>query len=181
MGARAAVATVAVLAVLALLGYGLASKGEAKLALGDPVPDRELPRLDDEGKTGRIADYRGKWVLVNAWASWCDPCREESPDLERFHRRHRDEGLVVLGLNIQDNTADALEFIQKPNPDADAPPLTYPQLRSVGDERSRAFGMTGVPENFLVDPEGGIALIRRGPVDTAYLERFVLPLIRGNQ
>jgi thiol-disulfide isomerase/thioredoxin len=179
MRARSAAVLLAVLAVLGLLVYGLASKGEAKLTIGEPVPDRELPRLDRPGETRAIADYRGKWVLVNAWASWCDPCRTESPALQRYFRQHREDDFVVIGLNVQDNERDALEFIEDPDPDQKADRLTYPQLRSVGDERSRAFGMTGVPESFLVDPEGRIALIRRGPVDREYLDRFVTPEIRG--
>jgi cytochrome c biogenesis protein CcmG, thiol:disulfide interchange protein DsbE len=166
---RAFLAFMAVLAVVGLLGYGLLTKGESSLDLGEPVPDAELPRLEGDG-TGEIADYRGDWVLVNLWASWCLPCREESPSLERFYERHRNDGVTVLGINVQDNSDDARSFAREYE-------LGYPQLRSVGDERSEAFGSTGVPENFLVDPEGELALIRRGPVDDEYLRRFVLPLI----
>jgi len=158
-----------VVAVVGLLGFGLLSEGEAKVAVGDPVPDRELPVLGGEGQ-GEIADYRGRWVLVNLWASWCPPCREEAPALERFHRRQR-ERLTVLGINVQDNSGDALEFLR----DYEA---TYPQLRSVGNERSDAFGSGGVPESFLVDPRGRLALIWRGPVDDRILAERVVPLLR---
>jgi cytochrome c biogenesis protein CcmG, thiol:disulfide interchange protein DsbE len=168
---RAFLAFLAVLAVIGLLGFGLLSKGEATIALGDPVPDRTLPELSGEGQ-GAIADYRGRWVLVNLWASWCDPCRDEAPDLERFWRRFRDRGVTVLGIDVQDNGEDALAFVREHG-------LTYPQLRSVGDERSAAFGSTGVPENFLVDPRGRLALIRRGPVDERFLEEFVVPHFEG--
>jgi cytochrome c biogenesis protein CcmG, thiol:disulfide interchange protein DsbE len=157
------------LAVVGLLGYGLLSKGEASIELGEPVPDKDLPYLDGGG-SGEIADYRGKWVLVNLWASWCGPCREESPTLQQFYERHRREGVTVLGINVQDNSDDALAFVRRYR-------LTYPQLRSVGDERSDAFGSTGVPENFLVDPRGRLALIRRGPVDQEYLDRFIEPAL----
>jgi cytochrome c biogenesis protein CcmG, thiol:disulfide interchange protein DsbE len=166
---RAFLATLAVLAVIGLLGFGLLSKGEAQIAVGDPAPDRELPALGDPGR-GSIADYRGRWLLVNLWASWCDPCREEAPELERFAGEHRRDGLAVLGINVQDNSADALAFLREFG-------LTYPQLRSVGDERSEAFGSTGVPENFLVDPRGRLALIWRGPVDGRFLEERVLPIV----
>jgi cytochrome c biogenesis protein CcmG/thiol:disulfide interchange protein DsbE len=169
VSARAFLAFLAVLAVVGLLGFGLLSKGEAKIAVGEPVPDRELPMLDGAG-SGTIADYRGRWVLVNLWASWCAPCREEAPDLERFWRRHRSEGVTVLGINTQDNSGDAAAFVREHA-------LTYPQLRSVGDERSAAFGATGVPENFLVDPRGRLALIWRGPVDERFLAERVEPLV----
>lgn len=170
MSARAFLAFLAVAAVIGLLGFGLLSKGGSQIAVGDPVPDRELPMLQGSG-SGEIADYRGDWVLVNLWASWCIPCRQEAPVLERFSQRHRG-GASVLGINVQDNSEDAIAFAREYR-------LTYPQLRSVGDERSEAFGSTGVPENFLVDPRGRLALIWRGPVNEAFLRQRVVPLVEG--
>jgi cytochrome c biogenesis protein CcmG/thiol:disulfide interchange protein DsbE len=158
-----------VLALVGLLGFGLLSDGSGRVAIGDPAPDKRLPRLEGEG-TGAIADHRGRWVLVNLWASWCGPCRAEAPALERFQRRFRERGVTVLGINVQDNSEDALEFLREY-------PTTYPQLRSVGDERSEAFGATGVPENYLVDPEGRIAFVAPGPVDDRYLAENVVPLV----
>lgn len=172
MSARAFVAFLGVLAVVGLLGFGLLNKSRAKLAIGDPVPDRELAVLGGKGQ-GTIADYRGRWVLVNLWASWCTPCRKEAPALERFFHRYGDRGATVLGINVQDNSNDALDFLRGYG-------ITYPQLRSVGDERSAAFGSTGVPENFLVDPHGRLALIWRGPVDAQFLDERVAPLIEGS-
>jgi cytochrome c biogenesis protein CcmG/thiol:disulfide interchange protein DsbE len=173
VSARAFAATLAVLAVIGLLGFGLLSKGETSLAVGDPVPDRELPVLGGEGR-GEIADYRGHWVLVNLWASWCTPCRQEAPLLDRFARRHRNRNVRVLGIDVQDNSDDALAFLRRYG-------VAYPQLRSVGDERSEAFGSTGVPENFLVDPQGKLAFIWRGPVDEKILEDQVVPMIEGSR
>lgn len=173
MSARAFLAFLAVLAVIGLLGFGLLSKGGSTIAVGEPVPDRALPTLPGPGQ-GALAKYRGKWALVNLWASWCGPCREEAPDLERFYRRWRGRGATVVGINVQDNRDDALAFLDEFAP-------TYPQLRSVGDERSRAFGSTGVPENFLVDPRGRLALIWRGTVDERFLDERVVPLIEGRQ
>jgi cytochrome c biogenesis protein CcmG/thiol:disulfide interchange protein DsbE len=173
VSARAFVAFLGVLAVVGLLGFGLLNKGRASMAVGDAVPDRELPVLGGKG-TEAIADYRGRWVLVNLWASWCTPCRKEAPELERFFHRFRDRGLTVLGIDVQDNSDDALGFLRSYG-------ITYPQLRSVGDERSAAFGSTGVPENFLVDPRGRLALIWRGPVDRRFLEERVVPLLAAGK
>jgi cytochrome c biogenesis protein CcmG, thiol:disulfide interchange protein DsbE len=170
---RSFLAFLAVLAVVGLLAFGLLSKGSAQIAVGDPVPDRVLPSLPGPGH-GSIAEYRGDWVLVNLWASWCIPCREEAPVLQRFYAHHRGEGTAVLGINVQDNEADALAFLREYRG-------SYPQLRSVGDERSDAFGSTGVPENFLVDPRGRLALIWRGPLDEKLLDERVEPLIAGRQ
>src|SRR5829696_7648170 len=102
----------AVLAVIGLLAFGLISKGEDPLAPGDPVPETELPNLDGSSE-GSVADYRGKWVLVNVWASWCDPCREEAPALERFYREHKTEGVTVLGIDTQDDSASGREFVKE--------------------------------------------------------------------
>jgi cytochrome c biogenesis protein CcmG, thiol:disulfide interchange protein DsbE len=173
LSGRALFAFLAVLAVVGLLGFGLLSKGEAQIAVGEPVPDRELPVLGGEG-SGSIGDYRGRWVLVNLWASWCGPCRAEAPELDRFARRYREHDVTVIGINVQDNSDDALAFLDEFDP-------TYPQLRSVGEERSDAFGSTGVPENFLVDPRGRLALIWRGVVDERFLEERVIPIIEGER
>jgi cytochrome c biogenesis protein CcmG/thiol:disulfide interchange protein DsbE len=171
VSARSFLAFFAVCAVIGLLGFGLLSKGSAKIEVGDRVPDRALPVLGGSGE-GEIADYRGEWVLVNLWASWCLPCRDEAPALERWWRAHRDEGVTVLGINVQDNSKDALAFLDEFR-------TTYPQLRSVGAERSEAFGSTGVPENFLVNPRGRLALIWRGPVDDRVLRENVDPIVEG--
>jgi cytochrome c biogenesis protein CcmG/thiol:disulfide interchange protein DsbE len=171
MSARAFLVFLAVCAVIGLLAFGLLRKGETKIALGDPAPDRELPVLGGPGE-GSIADYRGRWVLVNLWASWCGPCRQEAPELDNFAQRYRKRGVSVLGINVQDNSDDALTFLRDNG-------VAYRQLRSIGDERSAAFGSTGVPENFLIDPRGRLALIWRGPVDRRFLEENVVPLVDG--
>ena len=160
-----------VLALVGLLAFGLLSKGTDALAVGEPIPDAELPRLDGEG-TGSIADHRGKWVLVNVWASWCDPCREESPALQRFHERHSEDGFTVLGIDSRDVTDDALEFVAEFD-------LTYPQLHDPEGDRPDELWMSGFPESFLVNPDGNVALIRPGPVTAEYLDEQVLPMIRS--
>jgi cytochrome c biogenesis protein CcmG, thiol:disulfide interchange protein DsbE len=167
---RSFLAFLAVLAIVGLLAFGLLNKGATKIAIGEPVPDKALPALPGPGR-GTIAEYRGKWVLVNLWASWCIPCRQEAPVLQRFYERNRHDDTTVLGINVQDNEGDALSFLREH-------PTAYPQLRSVGNERSEAFGSTGVPENFLVEPDGDLALIWRGPVDGQFLRERVTPLIK---
>ena len=171
MSARSFAALMAVAAVVALLGYGVVSKGESNLAIGDQAPDKVLPRLEGGG-TGSLAEYRGQWVLLNFWASWCGPCRGEAPALESFQTAHSSENFTVVGVDLDDATGDARSFVSKYG-------LSYPQLRDGdGRERRDAYGMTGFPENFLIDPQGKIALIHRGPVTDAYLHNEVAPLIR---
>jgi cytochrome c biogenesis protein CcmG/thiol:disulfide interchange protein DsbE len=146
---------IAVVAVVGLLAYGLLSKNGNSLAIGD----------------GRIADYRGHWVLVNFWASWCEPCRKEAPALESFWRANRGRGAVVLGIDLDDASDDAKNFAGQFH-------LTYPLLRQGdGDQLKQDYGMTGLPENFVIDPTGKIRLIQRGPIDDAFLRDQIQPLI----
>jgi cytochrome c biogenesis protein CcmG/thiol:disulfide interchange protein DsbE len=166
---RGFIAVLAAIAFVALLGFGLIAKGAEDVAVGEPAPDAPMPRLDGSGET-RITDFRGKWVLVNFWASWCTPCEEESPAIEAFADRNRGR-LVVLGINSEDNSVDAGEFIDRFG-------LTWRMVEDDG-ERMEAYGVLGLPESFLVDPNGDLALIQRGPVDERFLADQVEPLLRG--
>jgi cytochrome c biogenesis protein CcmG/thiol:disulfide interchange protein DsbE len=169
VSARAPIAVFAVLAVLGLLSYGLLSKGSSGVALGEPAPDSPLPRLSGEG-TGSLAEYRGKWVLVNFWASWCIPCKEEAPALQELQRRHGGERFTVLGIDSRDLTDDGRAFVRRYG-------LTYPQLRDGDGDGAHEYGTTGVPENFLVDPQGKVRLALAGPATEEYLQRYVVPLL----
>jgi cytochrome c biogenesis protein CcmG, thiol:disulfide interchange protein DsbE len=171
---RGLVIFLAVLGVIGLLAYGLLSKGTSAIATGEPAPDGELEQLSPPGGTTQLSDHLQGWTLVNFWASWCAPCREEAPALEAFWKEHRDEGVTVVGVDLDDTSDDALAFIKRYG-------LTYPQLRD-GDGRDwrERFGMTGFPESFLIDPSGRLAVIRRGPVDEELLNREFLPVIDGS-
>jgi cytochrome c biogenesis protein CcmG, thiol:disulfide interchange protein DsbE len=163
---------IAVLAVIGLLGYGLLNKSAKALEPGETVPPTALPKLDGHG-AGSVADYRGRWVLVNVWASWCVPCRDESPALERFYRAHRGQRFTILGVDSNDLSDDALSFVRRYG-------VTYPQLRDGnGDFSQGELGTTGVPESFLVGPDGKLALHRLGPVTPAYLDSNVVPYLSG--
>ncbi len=159
------------LAVVGLLGFGLLSKGGSGIAVGEVAPASPLPDLDGSG-SGSLADYRGRWVLVNFWASWCIPCREEAPALESFQRRHGGRDFTVLGIDSRDLSGDGRAFVRRYG-------LTYPQLRDGDGEAADDFGTTGVPESFLVDPRGRVRLVVVGPVGDEHLHREVAPLLKG--
>lgn len=171
MSVRPTIAVLAVLAVVGLLTFGLLSKGSSGVALGEPAPASSLPRLEG-GDSGSLAEYRGRWVLVNFWASWCVPCREEAPALERFQRRHGGGDFTVLGIDSRDLSGDGRAFVRRFD-------LSYPQLRDGDGGAAHDFGTTGVPENFLVDPTGRVRLLVRGPVSEEYLNDEVAPLLPG--
>ena len=160
----------AVVALLALLAYGLASNEPEGEIAGEPAPELTLPRLSGNG-TGSLEDYRGQVVVLNFWASWCDPCREESPLLQRWHERLAKRGATVLGVDALDEIGHARAFIEEYG-------LTYPMLRD-GDGSSREpFGILGFPETFVIDRAGRIAAVQRGPVTADFMREQVAPLLR---
>jgi len=170
------IATLAVAALLGLLLYGVTSSGpdrgiEAALARGErpAAPDTRLPRLGAEGE-GSLAEHRGEVVVLNYWASWCKPCRDESPLLQRWHERMSRRGGLVLGVDVLDTTSDAQRFVRDLK-------LTYPMLRDGPGETQKDFGVVAYPETVVVDPSGRITALRRGPVDEAFMQREVEPLL----
>jgi cytochrome c biogenesis protein CcmG/thiol:disulfide interchange protein DsbE len=156
-------------ALVGLLAYGLASKGtsnaiDTALAKGQriPAPRAVLPRLGAPG-TASLADFSGKPVLLNFWASWCDPCRDELPLLEKTQGAFSSHGGTVLGINIKDFPEDALPMAREYH-------LTYPSLRDKQGEFGRDYGLTGYPESFLIDRRGRVAAARRGPLTQKWLD-----------
>lgn len=160
------------LAVVGLLVFGLVSKGSSGVGVGDAAPTAPLPRLEGGGKES-LAAYRGRWVLVNFWASWCVPCKDEAPALEAFQRRHGGERFTVLGIDSRDLSGDGRDFAERYG-------LSYPQLRDGNGDAAHAYGTTGVPENFLIDPRGKVRLAVPGPIDEEYLRESVAPLLPGS-
>jgi cytochrome c biogenesis protein CcmG/thiol:disulfide interchange protein DsbE len=174
VSARTLAVLLAAVALIGLLTYGLVKKGGSAIEIGEPVAEAStpLPRLDGDG-TGSIADYRGRWVLVNVWASWCTPCRTESPALERFYEEHRGPDFTIVGIDVHDVSHDGRAFVDEFG-------ITYPQLHDGNGEFAEdELGTTGVPESFLVDPRGNVALHSLGPVSERYLDGNVLPLLNG--
>jgi cytochrome c biogenesis protein CcmG, thiol:disulfide interchange protein DsbE len=168
---------VAVVALVALLAYGLASNepdrgAERALLAGEreEAPELDLPTLDGDGRES-LADYRGQVVVLNFWASWCPPCREESPLLQRWHQRIAGQDATVLGVDVLDVDGDAREFIDEFG-------LDFPHLRDGPGDTMDDFGIGQLPETFVIDRQGRIAAVRRGPVDDAFMREQVLPLLR---
>jgi cytochrome c biogenesis protein CcmG/thiol:disulfide interchange protein DsbE len=126
-----------------LLWFALMRSG-SQATVGDTAPEFELPTLS--GDTLSSADLKGHPVVINFWASWCLPCREEAPLLERTWRRYRDEGVIFLGVNIKDAGSDAKAFVEEFD-------ITYPVVRDLDQELTRSFGVRGLPETFFVDHE----------------------------
>jgi cytochrome c biogenesis protein CcmG/thiol:disulfide interchange protein DsbE len=168
--------SLAAAALIALLTYGVASVGpdtslEEALQNGERVaaPVRDLPVLGETG-TGSLEDYAGKVVVLNVWASWCPPCTEEMPMLQRTHEQIAPRGGTVLGIDTQDATDEALDFLREKR-------ISFPSLRDRDREYGRELGVSGYPETFVIDREGRITALRRGPVTREWLDEQLEPLL----
>jgi cytochrome c biogenesis protein CcmG/thiol:disulfide interchange protein DsbE len=143
---RIALVLIPALAFLGLLAYGVFTSAPAKVEAGEPIPDFELPVLGDTG-TISAADLRGSPVVINFWASWCTPCREEAKLLERIYREYSDDGVVFLGVLYKDSEESGLAFAEEFE-------VSYPTVLDIDEEFSRELGVKGVPETFFIDAEG---------------------------
>jgi len=133
-------------------------------ALADPV-DYSLPDLN--GKIHSLADYKGKWVVVNYWATWCPPCQDEIPDLVNFHDRHKDKDAVVIGINFEDIGKEQLEIF------VDSFLISYPVLRSEPAAATPLGPVPGLPTTYIIAPDGSPVARQVGPVTAQQLEDYI--------
>ena len=162
---------------VALLGYGVlrsnrATSLDAAVASGKRVapPSVSLPWLD-RSEHATLADWRGKVVVLNFWASWCPPCRAEAPLLARWQPQLTSAGGTILGVDTLDVASDARAFMAKNK-------LDYPSLRDRGGDTARAFGVAAYPESIVIDRKGRVAAVMRGPLDDTFMRDHVRPLLR---
>ncbi len=134
-------------------------------AANDPLNDLDLKDLD--GKVHKLSDYRGKWIVVNYWATWCPPCRHEIPDLVDFHNKHKESDAVVLGVNHEYATLKELKNFKKKYK------MSYPVLQATPRTPSIDREIRGLPTTYLVNPEGQIVAVQSGPISAGMLEGYI--------
>jgi len=141
------------------------------VAVQDEAPDFTLKSL--EGSNLRLEEYRGQVVLINFWASWCGPCRQEMPLLDRLHHRYEDTGFAVLGINVEGEIKPAQEIVDKTN-------VTFPVLIDEDQKVSEMYNLEAMPSTVVVDRDGVVRYIHRGykPGDEAKYVEVVKALIQ---
>lgn len=165
-----------VFGLIALLAYGVVAGGsddslDHAVRGGERPAAPVRPGLEVGGKRQiSLARHRGDVVALNFWASWCKPCEQEAPALERAFKKYRDRGFVVLGADMDDITRNALDFKRKFG-------VTYPLFRYTSDDAARDYGTRQLPETFMIDRRGRITAIHRGAVDDAWLNKTIPPLL----
>jgi len=135
------------------------------IQLGLEAPNFTFPDLNGQSVT--LFDHRGKVVLVNIWATWCPPCRQEMPSMQRLYEKFRGENLEILAVSIDSNGLEAVDPLMRKID------LTFPVLLDPKETIKPLYGITGVPESFIVDKEGILVKKIIGPIDWATPEVFL--------
>lgn len=156
-----------VLALLALMAFGLVKTTSGPLESG-PAPDFTLVGYD--GRTVTLSQLRGNVVIVNFWASWCLPCREEAAYLERTWREYRDRGVVFIGVDWVDTEREAIAYIQEFD-------VTYVNGPDIGERIADAYRIRGVPETFFIDQAGLLQGVKIGPLSPPELDERIDQLL----
>ncbi len=139
------VALAAVAGLLGLLVWRLTHQSTPP-KIGGPAPNFSSKRVDTAG-TLNLASLRGRPVVLNFWASWCEPCKGEAKTLEEAWQRYRSKGVVFVGIDYHDVTGDARRFLARHN-------ITYPTVQDGSGAIADRYGISGVPETYFVDRRG---------------------------
>lgn len=143
------------LGFLALVAWGLRRAQSGPIVIGQTVPAFTLTTFD--GKTYNSADYAGKVLVINFWASWCTPCEQEAAEMEQAWKYYQPGGEVIfLGVDYVDTEPEALAYLDKFA-------ITYPNGPDLRTVISQMFRTTGVPETYIIDRQGQLAFVKKGP------------------
>jgi peroxiredoxin len=167
---RVWVQTVILAAMVLVGGFAIGQSlffGDAAPREGDTAPGFSLLGIDDQ--TYHLSDFKGKTVLINFWASWCEPCKYEMPAIQNTYDKLKDQGFVVLGVNLDEPQITVQSFVKQYN-------LTFPILYDPGWAVRDRYAVTKYPTTFFVDAAGKIRLVKLGVMDEAFIEQTVAKL-----
>jgi thiol-disulfide isomerase/thioredoxin len=160
------------LTIVVSLSLGLISNNALAINVGDSAPNFKLPRLETKGNI-QLKSYRGKVVYVDFWASWCGPCRQSLPALNKIYKKLRKKGFVVIAINLDEEKPDAMAFLKQF-------PVGYPTARDIKGTTPDNYGLQGMPTAYLIDKKGKVRLIHEGfkKADTAELSQKITALLK---
>jgi len=161
------IAFAVILALLGLLAWGL-RKVQAGPRESGMAPDFTITGFD--GRTVTLSELRGQVVIVNFWASWCPPCREEAAYLEETWRKYEGKGVIFIGVDWVDTEKEALAYIKEFD-------ITYLNGPDIGTRAAQAYNIQGVPETFFVAKNGELRGVHIGPLASPQLDEKIEELL----
>jgi len=159
--------TVLLISLVGFLAWSMSKNQRGQVHQG-PAPDFSLTRFD--GETLTLSKLRGRVVVINFWASWCPPCREEAAYLEQTWRKYKEQGVILIGIDYADTEVQALAYIEEFN-------ITYFNGPDLGTRISQEYNMQGVPETYYVDKNGELRGIHIGPLYYPLLDEKIEELL----
>ena len=168
-------AVVGIGALTALLAFGLANRSPVTGRSGATRIDKPAPTISMPlygGGSMTAADYADKPVVLNFWASWCGPCRQEAPIFERLSREYGERGVLFIGVNIQDAESDAEAYLREYD-------ITYPNGRDDNGGISIDYGVIGIPVTFFIDRDGVVQRRWAGVMRETQLRQWIDELVLG--
>lgn len=133
-------------------------------------PAPELALKDVTGQPSALKDYQGQIILVNNWATWCPPCKEEMPALEEFYTRHKDKGFVLVAVEAGEPAEEVAQFVKDYG-------LTFPVWLDPQSKSIRVFKNYNLPNSFVIDREGVVRFAWTGGISLENLEEYITPLL----
>lgn len=158
---------VAIILILTIMGYAIFGNRtiiKKSPLVGNEAPDFTLTLFD--GSTVKLSDLKGKAVLLNFWASWCIPCRDEAPALESSWMKYKNKQVAFLGVNIWDDDTNALSYVERYGG-------SYPNGKDPEGQIGVDYGVAGVPETYFIDPAGKITEKYTGPLNEEIIDFYL--------
>lgn len=148
---------------LSIFAFGVPQTALAKPVVGEPAPDSSLVTLSGEPRT--LSSYRGKGIILNFWATWCVPCREEMPHLNKIYDIYKERGIVILGVNYKQKKKSVERYIKKV-------PISFPILMDLEGKFSDPFNLKALPTTYFIDKNGAVAGLYSGPLTMENLKEW---------
>jgi peroxiredoxin len=163
------------LIVLGLVAAGVIANGGISSdysvipsAVNFPAPNLTLNNLD--GDRVSISDFQQQVLLINNWATWCPPCRDEMPTLVKYFNEHNEQGLMLIGINAGDPIGEVEQFLEEYD-------ITFPILLDPNNKSLIVFNNENLPSSYVIDRKGNVVLAWTGPISKDMLEKYVTPLL----